>query len=77
MKSSDGPSQINHSTFQSHLHRYEAHVPEKIHGLEEIRLREVPETLDQRRKDGSAFLEKTEVVALVDWKLCVSRCQLD
>ena len=71
MKVSDSPSQINYSTFQLHLHSYEAHVPEKIHGLEEIRLKEIPETLDQRKKDSDAFLEKTEVTALVEWKLFV------
>lgn len=71
MKASAGPSQISYSTLKTHLHSYEAHVPEKIHGLEEIRLREVPETLDQRKKDSNAFLEKTEVTALVEWKLFV------
>lgn len=69
MKASDSPSQIGCSAFHTHLHSYAAHVPEKIHGLEEIRLREIPEALNQRKKDSDSFLEKTEVTALVEWKL--------
>lgn len=72
MNASDSSSQISCLTFQNHLHSYEAHVPEKIYGLEEIRFRELPETLEQRKKAGGAFLEKTEVTTLVEWKLCVA-----
>ncbi|KAM0803730.1 hypothetical protein BDR22DRAFT_839743 [Usnea florida] len=69
MKDSDSSSQISFSSFQFHLHGYEAHVPKKIHRLEDIRFRELPGTLDQRKKAGEAFLERTEVMALVEWKL--------
>ena len=72
MNASDSSAQISYSSFQSHLHGYEARVPEKIHGLEETRFKELPRTLDQRKKAGEAFLEKTEVMALVEWKLCVA-----
>lgn len=50
---------------------YEHYLPAKIEGLDHLRLEDVPEVLDMRRKDGDAFLEMTEVAALVEWKLCV------
>lgn len=71
MKSTDSPSEVTSKTLQSHLLLYDSHVPGKIQGLEEIRLKQVPETLDQRKRDGEAFLEKAEVTALVEWKLFV------
>ena len=71
MKDTDGPTKITLKPLQTHLQSYESHVPEKIQGLESLRLNEIPETLAQRKKDGDAFLEKTEVTSLVEWKLCV------
>lgn len=50
---------------------YEHYLPARLEGLEQLRLDEVPEVLEMRRKEGDAFLEKTEVTALVEWKLCV------
>lgn len=73
MKAADRPSQISSDTLHTHLLSYDSHVPEKIHELEEIRLKEVPDTLNQRKMDGETFLEKAEVTALVEWKLCVFR----
>lgn len=72
MKPALRAEKINHATFLSQLRFYEDLVPKSLEGLEEVRLREIPETLAQRRKDGNAFLEKTEVTALVEWKLYVS-----
>ena len=73
MKLADRPEHISLSTFRNHLKRYESLVPAKIQGLEDIRLVVVPAALKQRKKDGEAFLEKAEVISLVEWKLCVSR----
>ena len=67
---------ISYAEFQERLRSYEDHVPEKIQGLEELRLRQVPEVLSQRREDGNAFLEKTEVTGLVEWKLYVHHSML-
>ena len=72
MKATDSPKEISLETLRTHLNSYDSHVPEKIQGLEEIRLRTIPETLAQRKKDGKAFLEKAEVISLVEWKLYVS-----
>jgi len=72
MKASDSPARITLFTLQSYVESYDALVPSKIAGLEELRLNTVPETLAQRKKDNDAFLEKTEVVSLIEWKLYVS-----
>ncbi|CAD6563621.1 MAG: hypothetical protein ASARMPRED_000094 [Alectoria sarmentosa] len=69
MRATDRPAEINLSTLHAHLLSYHSHVPEKIQGLEELRLNTLPETLLQRKKDGGSFLEKTEVTSLVEWKL--------
>lgn len=72
MKTNLRSDKINYDDFKGYLGMYEHYVPAKIEGLEQLRLEEVPEVLEMRRNDGGAFLEKTEVTALVEWKLCVS-----
>lgn len=69
MKFNLNASSLSYSDFKYHLGNYPDYVPKKIQGLEELRLHEVPEILNQRRKEGNAFLEKTEVTGLVEWKL--------
>ncbi|KAL9065791.1 MAG: hypothetical protein Q9161_008016 [Pseudevernia consocians] len=69
MKAADSSSQITLDTLHTHLLSYDSHVPDKIQGLEELRLSTIPENLVQRKKDGEPFLEKTEVTSLVEWKL--------
>lgn len=71
MKPSLSPDTISYDDFKGYLGMYEHYLPAKIEGLDRLRLEEVPEVLEMRRKDGDAFLEKTEVTALVEWKLCV------
>ncbi|KAL8960021.1 MAG: hypothetical protein Q9183_005536, partial [Haloplaca sp. 2 TL-2023] len=44
-------------------------VSEKNRQLEELRYHTIPEVLANRRKVGDAFLEKTEVQRLIEWKL--------
>ena len=71
MKATDSPSQISVDMLHNHLLSYNSYVPDKIQGLEELRLGTIPNTLVQRKKDGEPFLEKTEVASLVEWKLYV------
>ena len=71
MKATDSCSQISVETLHTLLLNYDSHVPDKIQGLEELRLSTIPETLAQRKEVGESFLEKTEVTSLVEWKLCV------
>ncbi len=71
MKPALSAENINHADSLSQLRFYEDLVPKSLEGLEELRLREIPEALAQRRKDGNPFLDKTEVTALVEWKLYV------
>ena len=75
MKASDSPANITLPALQTHVEFYESLVPSTIAGLEELRLHSIPETLAQRKKDGDAFLEKTEVISLVEWKLYVYLAQ--
>lgn len=71
MKSSLSSEKISYEEFQLYLRLYEQYLPPKIEGLEKLRLEEVPEVLEARRATGDAFLEKTEVQALIEWKLWV------
>ena len=71
MKATDTPSQISFDTLYALILSYSSQVPDKIQGLEDLRLKTIPETLAQRKEDGNPFLEKAEVISLVDWKLCV------
>jgi len=72
MKPALSAENINYADFRLQLRFYEDNVPKSLQSLEELRLREIPESLAQRRKDGNAFLDKTEVTALVEWKLYVT-----
>ena len=74
MKSSLNADNISYDDIQNIVHRYESHVPPKISALEKLRVEEVPEILELRKREGEAFLEKTEVTALVEWKLYVIPC---
>lgn len=64
-------TQISFADFRHSVEDYPQQVPEKVQGLEELRYYEIPEALAQRRKAGEAFLEKTELKSLVEWKLYV------
>ena len=69
MKLELSAEKISYPEFQWRVRFYPDRVPDKIQSLEELRLNEVPEVLSQRKKEGNAFLEKTEVTSLVEWKL--------
>lgn len=69
MKPSFTPSQISYSDFTESVEDYPQHVPEKIQPLEPLRYLEIPEAVAQRKTAGEAFLEKTELQSLVEWKL--------
>ena len=69
MKASLQPDKITFDDFSIYKDAYDSVVPSRIQGLQEVRLKQVPEVLEQRRKDQDAFLEKPEVTSLVEWKL--------
>ena len=62
---------ITYMDFQHHLCTYASLVPSQLQDLDDFRFTEIPNVLSQRRSDGSAFLEKTEVTSLVEWKLYI------
>ena len=69
MDSTDGPAVITHGRLQELASLYEQTIPKSLQDLERIRVKEVPESLTLRKRDGNALLEKDEVKALVEWKL--------
>ena len=60
---------IAHTDFQEYLLKYSNHVPSALAALDDLRYNTVPQTLAQRKSDGESFLEKSELVSLVEWKL--------
>ena len=60
-----------YESIKKHLQSYPNHVPATLHNLDELRFSDIPATLAKRKSDGDAYLEKSEVVSLVQWKLCV------
>lgn len=69
MNSSHNADNITYDSIQSTSKRYGKVVPPQLSGLDGLRLRDIPEVLNQRKVDGDVFLEKTEVLSLVEWKL--------
>ncbi|KAL8850941.1 MAG: hypothetical protein Q9221_004141 [Calogaya cf. arnoldii] len=66
------PDTISYDDFKIYRTVYDLEkkkLPDKLEGLSELRYTDVPEVVAQRKKDGEAFLEKTEVQSLVEWKL--------
>ncbi|KAL8995213.1 MAG: hypothetical protein Q9169_005001 [Polycauliona sp. 2 TL-2023] len=66
------PDTISYVDFHTYWACYDIDkkkLPDKLEGLSELRYTDVPEVVAQRKKDGEAFLEKTEVQSLVEWKL--------
>lgn len=62
---------ISYHDFSTMLLSFAERAPKKMQGLEELRYNEIPKVLAQRKEDGEAFLEKTEVQSLIEWKLYV------
>ena len=60
---------ITYDAFKMFLSVVPESVPKKNQELEELRHHTIPEVLANRKKDGDAFLEKTEVQSLIEWKL--------
>lgn len=60
---------ISEGDFDDILSQYDEVVPSKLAQLEEERLVTIPASLAARKKDSKAYLSKSEVATLVDWKL--------
>lgn len=70
LHSNQFPTTITPLEFARLLAVYPSIVPEKLKELEEERLVVIPEKLAGRvREVGDGYLEKEEVVRLVEWKL--------
>jgi hypothetical protein len=60
---------ISKDDFEQTLAQYPETVPSKLADMEEQRLSTIPAKLKERKAKGNAYLIKSEVVTLVDWKL--------
>ncbi|KAI9729360.1 MAG: hypothetical protein M1834_006883 [Cirrosporium novae-zelandiae] len=69
MKSSLSFDNISLDDFKNALARYHQTIDSKLQGAEQFRNETVPDVLVKRREENNAFLEKTDLVGLVDWKL--------
>jgi hypothetical protein len=64
------PSTVSYEDLQSQL-RFGSSLyapPKGVKLLNELRLNIIPETVQLRKKEGNAFLEKTELLMLVEWR---------
>jgi len=66
MESKHTFGEIDAPTFGELLQQYASFVPEKLADLEQQRLHVIPEALKAR---DLAFLTKSELATLMDWKL--------
>jgi hypothetical protein len=67
------PKTIDKQLFDTSLTRYGEHIPEKLRELEKFRMEELPSILKERgsKNRGETWMEKDELVKLVEWKLYV------
>ncbi|KAL8727471.1 MAG: hypothetical protein Q9181_005702 [Wetmoreana brouardii] len=63
------PDRISYTEFDQYLALSYTHIPKKIQDLDRLRYTDIPELIAKRKQDGEAFLERTEVQSLVEWKL--------
>lgn len=61
--------QISKADFDHIQGQYGATLSSKLKTLDQKRLHDIPDSLTQRKKAGDAYLDKGEVLTLVDWKL--------
>lgn len=62
---------ISRVAFDKVLSRYVSTVPENLRELDAFRYDAIPSKVAQRATKGDVYLEKEEVVKLVEWKLYV------
>ena len=66
------PDLISYADFISCIEDYPHRVPEHVQGLEDLRCYGIPEAVAKRKEAGEAFLEKTELQSLMEWKMYVN-----
>jgi hypothetical protein len=69
------PTTIHKATFEDTLKRYDTQIPEKLQELEKYRMYGLPAVLKERKAtENEVWMEKEELVKLVEWKLYVDLC---
>lgn len=69
MRGKESIGKISYDQLQSLLGMYDSYAPSNIEGLDEMRYNSIPDTLQLRKEEGDAFLDKPEVESLMEWKL--------
>lgn len=71
MDSEQSFASIDVETFGSLLEEYPNVLPDKLSELDTHRYEQLPDSIASRNTIDGAYLNKDELAALVDWKLCV------
>lgn len=69
MRETESICKISYDQLQSLLGMYDSYAPKNIEGLDEMRYNSIPDTLQLRKQEGNAFLDKPEAESLMEWKL--------
>ena len=69
METTDQWKKIKAGRIKEFVKKYSSVVPKDLQDLDHARLHTIPEILKSRKDTGDAYLEKSEVVQLVEWKL--------
>ena len=69
MSLSVGWQDIDTDTVRENVQKYTDFVPPALKDLEEFRGNTIQKVLQERKENGEAFLEKDELLKLVEWKL--------
>ncbi len=69
MQSSMAWDEIKYYEFITAVKDYPKYVPDKLRELDETRLQTIPKTIQQRKSGGQPYMEKSELLTLVEWKL--------
>jgi len=69
MPSSLAPSSITQKDIPKILSRYADVVPSALKDLDVTRYETIPVAVEKRKSNGDAYLSKSEVESLVQWKM--------
>ena len=60
---------IKSSDLKAAVERYPEHVPSGLEDLEKARLITLPRSLRERKNNGNSYLDRQQLLELVEWKL--------
>ncbi len=69
MQNSRAWDEIKYHDLNTAVEDYPNYVPDKLRELDEIRLQTIPQKVERRKSTDQPYLEKSELLTLVEWKL--------